>query len=273
MKFIKRRFNIDSCNETIEIDLYADTHLGSASVDGSLLRKHIQETKDEGRLWAFLGDGIDGIIPSDRRFDSKNMAPWAWDALRDKRLISAEYDYFAELFKPIASQCLFYLAGDGKHNRHENVADCRSDMLASIGIPGPYQTVYLATSTQRQGGSVVRQDLVFHHGYFAGRTSGAKMNNLERCLSYFPEAVGFFCGHGHTKATAPPLVGIVMRGKKGQSLYRRAAMVGSYLRTYSEETTGYGEVKFYPPVALGRITVRLAPHNVDDQKRIEVFNN
>lgn len=273
MKFIKRHFDIASRTEAVEIDLYADTHLGSASVDEALLRKHIQETADEGRYWAFLGDGVDGITPSDRRFDSGNVSDWAWTAYKDKRLIEAEYDRFGELFSPISEKCLFYLQGDGKHSRHENIADCRSSMCASLGIPGPYQTVYLACSSKISGTEISRQNLVFHHGYFAGRTSGAKMNNLERCLSYFPEAVGFFCGHGHTKATAPPQVGMVMRGKKGQSLYRRAAMAGSYLKTYSEDTTGYGEVKFFPPVALGRITVRLSPFNSDDQKKIEIFNN
>ena len=274
MQLLSKRFKLAGVNNYFDFDIYADTHFGSQSIDESLLKKHIAETHDSGRYWVFLGDGIDGIIPSDiRRFNSQNMTDWAWNAYKNKRIIDAEYEHWRDIFKPIADKCLFYACGDGKHNRSDNIADCRDNMLRDLRIPGAYQLVYYTFLFNRTQTNVQKVPIAFHHGFFAGRTGGSKINNLERSLSYFPEAWGFFCGHGHTKATTPPMVGIIERAGKAQSIYRRAAMTGSYIKTYADDTVGYGETKLYPPVAMGRITVRLSPFSNDDQKRIEIYNN
>jgi len=276
MEIIRRRFEISGRSDSIDIDLYGDTHFGSKSVDESLLKRHIKETETEGRYWAFLGDGIDAITPDDRkRWNTENVADWAWMAYKNKRLVQAEYERFAECFAPIASKCLFYLAGDGKHNRHENIADCRSDMCAALKIPGPYQTAYYIANIKRCATSNDTADvpIIFHHGTCGASTDGAKINYLNTKLRSFPEAWAFFCAHGHTKVTTPPQVGLVARGSKVQAIYRRAAMTGSYLKTYAQDTIGYAEVKMYAPVALGRITVRLSPFHAEDQKRLVVFNN
>ena len=273
MKFLERRFEIDGRQGELEIDLYADTHFGSKNVDEELLKKHIRETKENNRYWCFLGDAIDGILPPDRRFNPKNIEDWAWEAHKEDKLIQAEWEHFIEIFKPIKDSCLFFLDGDGKHNKSFDVADCMTSALNSIGITNIDQTIYLKAQIARNTTTYSDVPLVFHHGWFAGRKSGSKINNLTDSLNFFPEAWGFFCGHGHTKVTIPPQVGIVERAGKCQSLYRRAAMTGSYLKTYAENSIGYGEVKLYPPVALGRITLVIRPFHHDDQKRLEIMND
>ncbi len=271
---LRERFTIDGRAGSFEIDIYSDTHFGSKNTDESLLRRHIKETEKENRYWIFLGDGADCVLPMDKRHNASNLTDWAWEALREGNLIQAEYERWEGMFAPIAGRCLGYLMGDGKHSAKKDVADCRGAMLKRLNIPGPFQLLYYTFIIGRDEtpGHSMAIPLVFHHGFFAGRTSSTKIINLERVLNYFPEAWGFFCGHGHTKVMTPPIVGIVQRGKTGVSLYRRAAMTGSYLRTYAEGTIGYGETKLYPPVALGRITVRLAPFSPEEQKRIEIFN-
>lgn len=272
MKFISKRFDVDGHNGELRIDVYGDTHFGSKNVDESLLKRHIAETHERGNHWVFVGDGIDGILPSDtRRFDSKNVEDWAWAAHKEHNLISAEYDHWAQLFGPIANTCLFYIKGDGKHSAHENVADCRDRMLQSLGIPGAYQGVYYTFKCYRTVTSSMCVPLMFNHGKITG-TDGNKINRLIRIMASFPEAWGVFVGHGHTKAQTPPQVSIVEREHKGFALYRRGAMTGSYLRTYADDTIGYGETAMYAPVALGRITIVLRPFASDPQRRIEIEN-
>ena len=273
MKLLTTRVDVKGRLDTVDVDLYADTHFGSKSVDEELLRYHISETKREGRMWLFLGDGIEGITPKDyRRWNPDNVTDWAWRALKEKRLIEAEWEYWGKMFEPIAPQCIAALNGDGKHNVYHDVADCMGNVMRKLRITSNIQLLYHTFAISRMGGTTMASHFVFHHGYFAGRTSGSKINNLERSLSYFPEALGFFCGHGHTKVQTQPITGIVKRGGKGASIYKRGAMTGSYLRTYAEDTTGYGEVKLYPPVALGRITMRLAPFHPRDQHKFEIYN-
>lgn len=271
MILLDGKFEVDGRNGEIQIDLYGDTHLGSKSVDEALLKKHIKETKDSGRYWAHLGDAIDGILPGDRRFRAENIADWAWEALKGEMLIEAEWGKFRELFEPIQDRALFVLDGDGKHNVSANVANCMAATLERMAIaPGGVMTWY-NFSCRRACKDVRLIPIVFHHGWFSGRLPGGKLNNLDRALAVYPEAWGFFCGHGHTKM-ANRVDSLRREGAHVRQWIRRAAMTGSYLRTYAENTQGYGEVKGYMPAGLGRITVVLRPFSDEDEKRIEVLN-
>lgn len=253
------------------VDLYADTHIGSRSCNEKLLRKHVAETLETGNSWVFIDDAIEGITPDDkRRFNADNVAEWVLSNPRN--IIQSECDRWAEIFAPIAKQCMFAIVGDTSHYQTGFISDCMERTLSAMNIRRYKGAVYNTIAFKRNDKSVVRHDIVYAHGFFAGRTGGSKVNNLERCLDYFPRASGFFCGHGHTKAVAPPRVGLYAQGKEVRSIYRRAAMTGGYLNTYETGTTGYGEYKLYPPVALGRITVVLRPWATDDQKIIEVEN-
>lgn len=271
MKVLNQRFDIDSTYGSIEIDLYGDTHLGSASVTEDMLRKHIKETNDNNRYWAHLGDAIDGILPGDKRHNASNVADWAWAELKNDRLIEAEWDRFYELYRPIQDKCLFVLDGDGKHNVCGGISDCMRNVLNAMHIRGVGPSLYFNASIFRNQNTGRKIPLVFHHGWFAGRTSSNKVTNLERALGVYPKAWGFFCGHGHHK-TVTRVDSLMSEGKYIKQWIRRAAMTGSYLLTYADNTVGYGEVKGYPPAALGRITVRIAPFHEEDEKQIELFN-
>jgi len=271
MKVIVKEISVPSRNSEIAIDLYADTHLGSLSVDEKLLRRHVSRTASNGNYWCHLGDIIDGIVPPDRRFDMRNLTPWAQESYLNNELIQGEWDMFKDIFDSISSQCLFVLDGDGKHNCYNNISDCMKRALANMNILGGHPSVYLILKFNRHG-SIKEVPLVFHHGWFAGRRAGSKVNNLELALLTYPEAWGFFCGHGHTKAAIPPQVSLVVRGDHIEDLIRRAAMTGSYLKTYAEDTVGYADRKGYPPVALGHVTVIIRPYATDVNERIELRN-
>ena len=232
MRVIIKEITVPSLNSEIAIDLYSDTHLGSLSVNEKLLKRHIKQTQENNNYWCHLGDIIDGIIPPDRRFDMQNLTGWAQKAYLQNELVQGEWDKFEKLFSPITKQCLFALDGDGKHNCYNHISNCMKRTLEQMDIVGGHPSVYLILRFNRYG-SVKEVPLVFHHGWFAGRRAGSKVNNLELALLTYPEAWGFFCGHGHTKASIPPQVCLVERGEHIEDLIRRAAMTGSYLKTYA----------------------------------------
>lgn len=268
----RSRFECPSLNSEIKIDLYADTHFGSESVAEGLLKKHIEETRENGHYWMHLGDAIDGIVPSDRRFNRKNLSDWAWAAVRDNKLIEAEWARFEELFSPIADKCLYVLDGDGKHNICNDVSDCMATTLQKMGIPFGAVQLYYEFMCNRTKTAVKKVPIVFHHGFFAGRTVSNKVINLERHLQFYPQTWGFFCGHGHHKTSTRLDCLVVNCGGHIEEWVRRAAMTGSYLRTYAEGTTGYGEVRGYRPAALGRVTLVIRPFHTIPEKRIELEN-
>lgn len=274
MRVLERTFDVDGRAGELEIDVYGDTHLGSKSVDETRLRRDIQETRDKGRWWCHVGDVIDGILPGDRRFSSQNIAEWAWDALKAEELIAGEWARFRELFAPIQDKALFVLDGDGKHNSCANVANKMRETLEAMNIPGGFVSTYFTASTARckpARTARVSIPLVFHHGWFAGRKKGGKANNLVDALGIYPEAWGFICGHGHDK-TVLRVNSLKRQGAGMRQWIRRVAMTGSYLLTYADDTTGYGEVKGYAPAGVGKITLVLRPFHVDDERRFEIVN-
>jgi hypothetical protein len=271
VKVIKRLFPLSGRSDEFRLHLFGDTHLGSKSVAEHLLKKHIKEVEESGDYWCHLGDVIDGILPGDRRFKSDNVADWAWDALKSEKLIEAEWNEFERLFDPIKDKCLFVLDGDGKHNSCANVANCMVSTLKRMNAPGGSPLVYYAFTFTRNDTTSFRMDVVFHHGWFSGRKHGGKANNLVDALAIYPKAHGFFCGHGHTKHQER-IDSLRLEGNHIKQWVRRAGMTGSYLKTYDEDTTGYGEIKGYSPAGLGRITVVFRPFAIEDEKIIEVEN-
>jgi len=271
VKVIKRLFLLESRSDEFRLHIFGDTHLGSKSVAEHLLKKHIEEVRESGDYWCHVGDAIDGILPGDRRFKSDNVADWAWDALRSEKLIEAEWNEFERIFDPIKDKCLFVLSGDGKHNICGNVANCMQTTLERMNIPGGSPLVYYAFQFKRSSQAVTRMDVVFHHGWFSGRKHGGKANNLVDALAIYPKAWGFFCGHGHTKHQER-IDSLRLEGDHIKQWVRRSAMTGSYLKTYDENTTGYGEVKGYSPAGLGRITAVMRPYVPEEEKMIEVEN-
>ncbi len=271
MKILHDNFTVDGRRGEWRLDIYGDTHLGTDSVAEDKLKIDIAETKASGNYWCHVGDVIDGITSGDRRFNEAyrmNLAPWAWKAYRESRLIEAQWDKFEELFESIMSQGTFVLSGDGKHNQMGDISDCFKTSLANLGLPGGFPACFYMPVFNRGSTAEVRVPLMFHHGWFAGRTTSNKVIQLERALNQFPQVWGFICGHGHNKVETR-VNSLVVEENKVTERTRRGAMTGSYLRTYAHDTVGYGEIKGYPPVAVGKITLVLRPFYYDKEKRIE----
>lgn len=273
MDICRKSILLNGRNDEYRIDVYGDTHVGSRNFDETLLKKHVNATLLNGNSWCFVDDAIDGITPDDRkRWNYNNVESWV---LADpSNVIYNECRVWKELFTPIQEQCLFTIVGQTSHYQTGYIADPIREMLHTMGITHYTGAVYLRLSFSRSEKSRERKliDLVFAHGDIAGRTDSAKIIALERVLECWGNASGYFCGHGHTKVQTPPQSILYVEGNKIKSRYKRAAMTGSYLLTYHEGTTGYGEKRMYKPVALGHITIVLRPWCKDDQKVLEIEN-
>jgi hypothetical protein len=101
------------------------------------------------------------------------------------------------------------------------------------------------------------------HGHCGSGKSGAKVNRLED-IAHFMDADLIMMGHGHKKVIAPPVLKICLddRGNVGHRK-QISIMTGSYLRTYVENATTYGEKAGYAPCDLGTVHVTLKPYVKD----------
>ena len=275
MKILTIPITIDGTNGEYRVDVYGDTHFATKGVDAQRLKKDIQETKKSGRAWVHAGDVIDGILPGERRWNvmyTDALCDWAWNSHQKGNLIEAEWREFKRQFMPIARQCITVCAGDGKHNEFRDVADPFKNSLEEMGIKDGGYIGYVLDFRFKRGEStsIKSMRVMLHHSRIAGSKEN-KMRHMRRVLQNFHNIDAFICGHGHDKVQTRIDNLDIVRGGEIQVI-RRAAMTGSYLRTYTKNIQGYGEMALFDPIALGRISLVLRPFCNDPEKRVEFEN-
>ena len=99
-----------------------------------------------------------------------------------------------------------------------------------------------------------------HHGSGAARTSGGKLNTLIAKMREF-EADLYFVAHAHEKQDQElPIIGANHDCTHLTEHRRVGVRTGSYLRTYAQGQTGYGEIAGFPPSCLGARAVEISPN-------------
>jgi hypothetical protein len=107
-----------------------------------------------------------------------------------------------------------------------------------------------------------------HHGAGAAQTKGGKINRLTSFMRNF-EADIFFMGHVHDQmgARLTPLIADEACTKL-RNRTKVGVISGSYLKTYAQGVTSYGEQKGYEPVTLGAAWVAIKPDTRDIYGRV-----
>ena len=100
-----------------------------------------------------------------------------------------------------------------------------------------------------------------HATYGAGSaiTIGAKINRLVRAMGDFPYVDLVLYAHVHVGAEYQ-LPRLLLRDGHVAEHLQTGVITGSYLRTYAEGHSGYGERGGYPPAALGHRIVEIIPN-------------
>lgn len=251
---------------------FADIHLGNRACLKSLLDEDIARVnRDPYALWWLLGDYGDFISHTDPRFDPE----MADETLAVKDLLNTGVVLVGrvlERFLGIKGKCL--AAGYGNHElkyfRDKEQAGLHDLLCSQLEVPSFRYSGFFDLYFERQPGLKVpvvikapkdaqlcrkgqRRLRVFsHHGAGAAATPGGKINTLHRAVNMTRDADLVVMGHLHeqlAKAVVRLTTDSLCRALREKPTM--ALMTGSYLRTYCDGMTGYGEVKLYPPSVLG----------------------
>uniref|UniRef100_A0A6H2A1W9 Calcineurin-like phosphoesterase n=2 Tax=viral metagenome TaxID=1070528 RepID=A0A6H2A1W9_9ZZZZ len=107
-----------------------------------------------------------------------------------------------------------------------------------------------------------------HHGFGNSLTEGGKLNTLIKCMERFQADI-YTVGHVHDPSAKPiVLVGANETCTKLTDVYRAGLITGSYLKTYEQGCTNYGEKKGMRPVPLGARFIKVCPFT--RQLRVEI---
>jgi hypothetical protein len=210
-----------------------------------------------GRDLVMLMGDLGGFIASDdKRWEPEAVAEGL--SVRDlSDWGSLLVDRCVDVAQGIRGQVIGSLAGNHEltysHRHHVAIAD---QIAAGIGCPS---LGYVALITLRFACASHERSLrvLATHGSGAAATPGGKLNRLLRTMAIADVDLALM-GHVHACMSATAL----SLRQDGSAIHERSTLgviTGTYLRTYSEGHSGYGERAGYQPTTIGHPVITIVP--------------
>ena len=257
----------------------SDLHLLSKNCAESELDRDIAEIRDDPHaFWQGGGDYAEYISPRDKRFRAENCDERILPHLGNLGRFTTEY--VRDKLAPIKHKCLGLLFGnhEDKYQQTMEQDDLHSWLCTELEVPNlGYCAMYdisfvfdkradppfLSHDVRHSRGKTTTlwtRRVFTHHGRGAAQTPGGKLNYLIRAFNAFNADI-YFLGHVHDQVgRRQPSIGANSDCTKATSTDKLGVVSGSYLKTYEQDTIGYGEVAMYSPTVLGASIVTVDPH-------------
>jgi len=267
-----------SRSDRLTIFCLADWHLLNKACARKRLTQDIEKIRvDPYAFWVGGGDYAEYISPTDPRFDatcfSDDLSPSDLGSLGMK-----SGEIVRDMMKPIKHKCLGLALGNHEKkfqtkNQHEWLHGYVCDQLGVTNLeysalfdvcfvrnPRCKKPRLLPPDTlPRTSLSRWTRRIYIHHGAGGAQTPGGKLNKLAQFMQRFDADV-YFVAHMHDqKGQRLVTIGANPKCTKLVEHERLGIITGSYLRTYAQGVTTYGEVKGYAPVCLGAAWVSFCP--------------
>jgi predicted phosphodiesterase len=246
-------------HEKYKIVLAGDFHFGSTQCDVSLIKKFVSKYGGEVNTKVILlGDEIDAICRSDKRFDPRNIA----EKYRgENNYIDLIIDDFISIMTPLKGQII---AGvDGNHgSTYRKISDSdpihrlsRELMYERLGYAGWVSFVFKWYKSKNSHDARTRtiNYFVSHGKPSTAQTPGGSINTLSNSAQFFMSDV---CAHGHTHRLSAGMNRIMFTPDPRHSTYKKTkqhlVQTGSFLKSYSlDQHSPYSERALYAPIDLG----------------------
>ena len=240
------------------------------------------------------GDYGDWISPNDPRFDPESISHDKLQEIdpeltvaeliahrKDQRTIVAALLLrdIVKLFRPVRRKCLGFMIGNhewsymkrsGEAFVHHEI--CKELNVPNMGFSGWCDIYFIYTPGVRGATMTIsniapqkftaRLRCFIHHGMGAANTAGGKINKLKQLVDMV-DADLVMMGHVHEQFAKAFLR--LSPNENCTEIGQRITMgliTGTYLRTYAQGFTGYGEVRGYSPTTLGATRARYIPQTL-----------
>lgn len=266
-----------SRSDQIKLVYFSDIHwMSKACAEKEVIKQRDAIRDDPNTFWIGGGDYGEFIGFGDaKRFDPDAVAEHV--TVKDLGALGKRtYVAIRDLFQPIKHKCLGLIIGnhEKQYMRRQQQEDLHGWLCTELGVADLGYSCFmdvvfcrqprmgktpLLSSTHGPAGGVESFRVFCHHGAGAAQTKGGKINRLTAFMRNFDADI-YFMGHIHDQlgCRLTPLCAdadclkIRHRTKLG-------VVSGSYLKTYSQGTTTYGEQKGYEPTTLGAAWVMVVP--------------
>lgn len=258
----------------------ADVHFGNKNCNMKRFREDVRMiARDPNALWFGGGDYCDYIAPGDKRWDPSIID----EDIKVKDLGQLGHYLASKMrdeFAPIKNKCLGLLFGnhEDKYMKMKDQQNLHAWFCTEMGAPnlGYCAFVDLKFSRGRAGQPVkiflpgaMRGETTanhytlrffLHHGFSGACSPGGKLNSLIKCMGQF-EADCYMMGHVHDqKAQRSVRIGADHACTGLIDKQTIGTITGSYLMTYAQGVSGYGEQKGYTATPLGAVAISIDPN-------------
>ncbi len=278
-----------SRTDWIKIWNSADWHYGNKACALSHLKKDISEIADDPYSFTFLGgDHAEFINLKDPRFDPLSVP---------KDLTVRDYGNLGhvlmtrvrDLAWPMKNKIMGALQGNHEENymRRQEQEGLMQWLTTELGCkylgysclidicfvrnPKAFPTPTLfkpGKNDTRLNGNARKMRFYLHHGAGNATTEGGKLNAMLRFVDRF-EADCYMLAHVHDQIGKPIIkIGANSTCTKLVQKEVKGLITGSYMKTYEQGCTNYGEKKGYKPVPLGARFVKIKPDT--GEMRVEI---
>ena len=230
-----------------------DIHLGSAACAKSHLASDISALVSASKIPGvsvkviLMGDIVDAVGSKDiKRYDPRDIDPDLHGETH--RLIQAQLEMAHKYLRPIAPLTIAALEGNHEASitKYHGIMDAHIDGICNpLGVP---DASYMAHFTLKFRG--FEKKVIAHHGYGGGRLIGSKVVKVHNLFNICTDADIAMCGHTHVRAISD-MVQLHTENGRFVADEKLAVNTGSYLRTFSTETSGYSERACFDPPAIG----------------------
>jgi len=254
----KRVIKLKKLDEPYYLVPLGDVHLGNEACAVRHFREQIAWVHDHpNACWFGMGDYAEFIGYRDSRFDPTVLAK----AIPITKLgqLGREFSkQIAEEFRPIADKGLGLLFGNHEdaYQLHQEAQHMHAELCDTLKMQDLGYSCFQEIEFERRGKSasyLVRA----HHGAGWAQTDGAVLNKL---ISFMRHTVAdiTLVGHLHRRIHTTK-VELALRDGRLVDRVKFGAMTGTFLKTYQEGVTTYGEKKGYEPTPLGAYKIPLQP--------------
>jgi len=257
MELVNKTITLEDLNEPLKIVPISDVHLGSVNCNLRKFKETVNYIKNTPNCYTvLLGDLCEAIMISDKRFNMADLDPIFHDRINDLGL--AQYEMMRDILMPIKHKILAGLAGN-----HDATMKLRyhSDFCAwlhrELGCPDLGDSGFLVINWDPN--QLHREKVILYcaHGFFAGRRTGSKVNNMEELAKSY-EADLYLLGHSHALfVTSTMRVYPVANKIKLKKQY--FCQTGSYLDTLVQGSSCYAERAGYVPQKTGSLKISIYP--------------
>lgn len=261
-----RKIEYKSKSDVFSIWNLADLHLLNKGCERGRLAADIQKIKDDPfSYWFGGGDYGEYISVDDKRYDP-SCVPNGMTPMELGSMGATTINVVKTTLEPISSKCLGLLFGNHEHTymKTKEQAHLHSWLCHELGVANlEYSALVDLSFKQKAKGSGHQRKFRFylHHGAGGAQTPGGKLNRLVKFMQAF-EADIYMIGHVHDQlAKRLPSIGANATCTALKEKVKLGIITGSYLRTFTQDATTYGERFGYSPCALGMKCVKVKPYH------------